>query len=108
MCVVLMVSMVGTYSVSRDIRDIWSLILFGVIGYLLRKADYPLAPIVVGFVLGPIFEKNFRRTGLISQGDFVGFIADRPITLAVLALILVFLMVPIFRYMSSKVDRNAS
>jgi putative tricarboxylic transport membrane protein len=102
MCVVLMVSVVGTYSVSREILDIWTLIAFGVVGYLLRKVDYPLAPIVVGFVLGPIFEKNFRRTGLISQGDFVGFITDRPITLAVLALILVFLALPLFRYLPSR------
>ena len=108
MCVVLMVSVVGTYSVSREILDIWTLIAFGVVGYLLRKVDYPLAPIVVGFVLGPIFEKNFRRTGLISQGDFVGFITDRPITLAVLALILVFLALPLFRYLPSWSGRKTS
>jgi putative tricarboxylic transport membrane protein len=62
----------------------------------------------VGFVLGPIFDKNFRRTGLISQGDFLGFIADRPITLAVLALILVFLALPLFRYLPSWSGRKTS
>ncbi len=60
-----MISLVGTYSVSRQINDLWLLILFGLIGYVLRKANYPLAPLVIGFVLGPIFESNFRRTVLL-------------------------------------------
>lgn len=98
MSVVLMVSVIGTYAVSREIMDIWMLLMFGVAGYLLRKADYPLAPIVVGFVLGPIFEKNFRRTGLISQGDPIAFLADRPITLAVMAVTLCFILLPLLRY----------
>lgn len=100
MSVVLIVSIVGTYAVAREIMDIWMLLLFGVAGYFLRKADYPIAPIVVGFVLGPIFEKNFRRTGLISQGDLVGFLADRPITLAVLAVTSCFILLPLVRQFS--------
>ena len=94
---VLMISIVGTYAVSRQITDIWMLLFFGIVGYLLRKVDYPLAPIVIGFVLGPIFEKNFRRTGLISQGDMAGYILDRPIALGVLITTLIFVLIPIFR-----------
>ncbi len=97
MSVVLMVSVVGTYAVQRQIEDLWLLILFGVAGYLLRKGDFPLAPVVIGFVLGPIFEKNYRRTGLISQGDLVGYIADRPIAMAVLGVTAVFVLVPFVR-----------
>lgn len=95
---VLMISIVGTYAVSRQITDIWMLLCFGIVGYLLRKSDYPLAPIVIGFVLGPIFEKNFRRTGLISQGDLFGYILERPITLGVLIVTLLFIFLPLLRW----------
>jgi putative tricarboxylic transport membrane protein len=102
MSIVLMISIIGTYTVAREIMDLWMLLFFGVAGYLLRKADYPLSPIVVGFVLGPIFENNFRRTGLVSQGDFVGYVADRPITLAVLLVIVLFLAIPLFNALKRK------
>jgi putative tricarboxylic transport membrane protein len=95
---VLMVSIIGTYAVSRQITDIWMLLFFGVVGFLLRKSDYPLAPIVIGFVLGPIFEKNFRRTGLISQGDLFGYIMDRPIALGVLTVTVLFIILPFVRW----------
>jgi putative tricarboxylic transport membrane protein len=74
------------------------LLFFGVVGFLLRKSDYPLAPIVIGFVLGPIFEKNFRRTGLISQGDLFGYIMDRPIALGVLTVTVLFIILPFVRW----------
>ncbi|MDB3936102.1 tripartite tricarboxylate transporter permease [Granulosicoccus sp.] len=96
---VLMISIIGTYAVSRQITDIWMLLCFGIVGYLLRKGDYPLAPIVIGFVLGPIFEKNFRRTGLISQGDLFGYIFERPIALGVLITTLIFIFVPVLRWL---------
>ncbi len=95
---VLLLSLIGTYSVSRQILDLAWLLGFGAVGYLLRKGGYPLAPVVVGFVLGPIFETNFRRMSLISQGDIPGYIAGRPITLAVLMLVLLFLLVPLIRW----------
>ena len=98
---VLMISIVGTYAVSRQIADIWMLLFFGIIGYLLRNADYPLAPIVIGFVLGPIFEKNFRRTGLISQGDLFGYILNRPIALGVLIATILVVLLPLFRWLAS-------
>lgn len=99
---VLMISLVGTYSVSRQINDLWLLILFGLIGYVLRKADYPLAPLVIGFVLGPIFESNFRRTVLISQGDLFNYVQTRPITLTVLFIAGVFVVLPLVRWLTRK------
>jgi len=86
---VLMVSLVGTYAVSREILDLFALLVFGMLGYLLRKGDYPLAPLVVGFVLGPIFEANFRRTVLVSQGNLIDYLGTRPIALGVLVLVAV-------------------
>lgn len=98
---VLMISLVGTYAVSREIEDLGLLIFFGVVGYLLRKARYPLPPIVIGFVLGTIFETNFRRTALISQGDLFGYLLDRPIALSVLGVTMLFVLFPAYRMMVS-------
>ncbi len=92
---VLMISLVGTYSVARQISDLWLLIVFGLLGYGLRKANFPLAPLVIGFVLGPIFESNFRRTILISQGDLFSYVQTRPITVSVLCLIALFVVLPL-------------
>lgn len=94
---VLMISLIGTYAVSRQILDVGTLVVFGLIGYLLRKANYPLAPVVVGFVLGPIFETNFRRTVLISQGDLLPYLTTRPIAMTVLAVVAVSLLLPLLR-----------
>lgn len=99
---VLMISLIGTYAVSREILDLMMLLFFGVAGYLLRKADYPLAPLVVGFVLGPIFETNFRRTALVSQGDLIDYLSTRPISLFVLALIAVVLMMAVFKMKATR------
>ncbi len=94
---VLMISLVGTYSVSRQINDLGLLVFFGLLGYLLRKANFPLAPLVIGFVLGPIFESNFRRTVLVSQGELFSYVLTRPITLAVLFIVAVFTFLPVLR-----------
>lgn len=100
---VLMISLIGTYSVARQINDLWLLILFGLLGYVLRKANYPLAPLVIGFVLGPIFESNFRRTVLISQGDLFTYVQTRPITIGVLIVAGVFIALPLARWVTRKV-----
>lgn len=60
----------------------------------MRKGGYPLVPIVVGFVLGPIFETNFRRTGLIAQGDVLGYLGGRPIAIGMLAVVAIAFLAP--------------
>jgi len=105
---VLLISLVGTYSVARQINDLWLLIVFGLLGYLLRKADYPLAPLVIGFVLGPIFEANFRRTILISQGDLIDYIGTRPITLGVLIVVAIFIALPLLKRLLPKSPHRQS
>ena len=101
---VLMISLVGTYAVSREILDLFALLFFGMLGYLLRKGDYPLAPLVVGFVLGPIFEANFRRTVLVSQGNLIEYLGTRPIALGVLALVVVGI---VFAFLKPKTPSRA-
>ena len=60
--IVALLSVVGVFSIQSSTFDLWVMVAFGVFGYLLRRYDYPLAPIIIGFVLGPICESNFRRS----------------------------------------------
>lgn len=81
--IVTLLSVIGVYAIQGSAFDLWIMLGFGVIGYFLRKYEYPLAPMVIGAVLGPICENNFRRSLVLSADDYNIFI-DRPITLTIL------------------------
>lgn len=88
---VLMFVCIGTYSVSNSAFDVLLVVMFGAIGYAMRVFGFPAAPMLLGFVLGPMMEQHFRRAMLVSRGDFGTFI-DRPISAAVLAVAAVILL----------------
>ena len=71
---ILLFTLIGAYALNNNVSDIWIMILFGVVGYLMRKFDYPAAPVVLALVLGPLMETNFRRALQISQGDYSIFL----------------------------------
>lgn len=85
---------VGAYSLNNSPFQVLSMLLFGVIGYLLRKLDYPLAPVILTLILGTLLEKNMRRALEISQGDFSIFY-DNSISLSLLVLAAAVLMWPV-------------
>lgn len=70
---ILMFICIGTYSVHNSSFDIWLVIMLGFFGYVAKRFDYPAAPLLLGFVLGPMLEEHFRRTLMISRGDFMVF-----------------------------------
>ena len=70
---------VGTYALSSRLFDVWTMLLFGVLGYVLRKYQFPVAPLVLGIVLGDLMEKSLRRGLVLSDGDLLPFIS-RPIS----------------------------
>jgi len=82
---------IGAYSINNNVFDIWMVILFGVVGYLMRVLDLPAAPLILGFVLGPLMEENFRRTMLISRGNLEIFMT-RPICAVIMAITLALLL----------------
>jgi putative tricarboxylic transport membrane protein len=87
--------LVGVYAPNESIADIWIMIIFGGIGYILKKIDYESAPMVLGMVIGPIFENSFRQSLRMSMGAFSIFFT-RPISAfllgcAILLLILGFI-----------------
>jgi TctA family transporter len=76
---VLMFICMGSYTLASNPFDVWVVLFFGVLGYLMRVLDFPAAPLILGCVLGPLMEEHFRRAMIISRGDFSFFI-DRPIS----------------------------
>jgi putative tricarboxylic transport membrane protein len=83
----------GTYAVNNSFADVWIMFAFGVLGYLLRLLDVPLAPLVLGLVLGPSFESHLRRTMQISDEGLLIF-TNRPLSAAILAAALVLILLP--------------
>ncbi|MBM2321000.1 MULTISPECIES: tripartite tricarboxylate transporter permease [Marivita] len=82
---------VGVYSIDNSIFDIWMTLAFGVLGYVLRLFRFEPAPLLIGFVLGPMLEEFFRRAMLLSRGDPMVFL-ERPGSAALLGIALVLLL----------------
>lgn len=84
---ILIFSIVGTYAGTNNVYDIWIMIAFGVLGFLMTKYDYVPAGVLLGIILGPIAENGLRDMLVVSDNSPVLFIATRPISLALLACI---------------------
>jgi putative tricarboxylic transport membrane protein len=76
---ILAIMVVGSYSSNNAIFDVWSMIGFGVLGYVLKKLDFPLAPMLLTFILTPMMEKSLFRSLVMSQGD-ISILFTRPIS----------------------------
>jgi putative tricarboxylic transport membrane protein len=85
---ILLLAVVGTYAANLNIFDVWVMIGFGVMGYLLVKLGYELGPFVLALVLGPLFEQALRQSLIMSSQSVLIFVT-RPITAALLALCVV-------------------
>ena len=93
---ILGVSIVGAYSVSSSLFDVWMLGFFGLLGYVMRKLDFPAAPLVLGLVLGDGMERALRQSLMMSQGD-LSILVTRPLSVTMLLLTLVIILMPLLR-----------
>jgi putative tricarboxylic transport membrane protein len=91
---ILVFSTLGVYSVNRSVVDLIILYVLGVVGYLMRRFEFPVAPCVIGLILGPLAEEQFRRAMGISQGDPSVFFTQ-PLSAALLALAALCVLVPL-------------
>lgn len=82
---------VGAYSINNSSFDVAVMVIFGIVGFLLRRIGIHPAPLVLAFILGPIFETNFRRSLVISDGSF-GVFASSPVTITLLLILLAVLV----------------
>ena len=85
---------VGGFAPTQTMHDVWLMLLFGVVGYLLRKLNYPVAPAVLAIVLGPLAEMSLRQSLLASRGDITVFL-ERPLSALFLAIALLLAFYPV-------------
>jgi putative tricarboxylic transport membrane protein len=88
--VISLICLVGIYSVRNSIFDVWIMIAAGVVGFFLRKWKFPIAPFIIGVVLGPTTENSVRQTLMLFKGS-ISPIADRPVALVFLAIAALFI-----------------
>ena len=74
--IIISLCVVGAFGLNNDLTDVWSLLIFGLLGFGLEKLGYPLAPLILGFILGPMVETNLRRGLMHTGGDFMPFFAQ--------------------------------
>lgn len=91
---ILVFATLGAYSLHQSVVDLLTLYVFGLLGFVMRRWDIPVAPAIIGLILGPLAETQFRRALAISQGDLSVFITQ-PISAAVLAVSALLLIVPL-------------
>jgi len=91
---ILGISIVGVYSVSQSLFDVWMLGVFGLLGFLMRKLDFPAAPLVLGLVLGDRLEQSLRQALMMSQGH-LSILVMRPMSAGLLLLTVVILLMPV-------------
>jgi TctA family transporter len=82
---------IGTYSVNNNLNDIFITAIFGFVGYMFLRLGLDAAPLMLGFILGPMLEENFRRALLLSRGTFATFVT-RPISATLLGLIAIIIV----------------
>ena len=99
--VIFILCVVGGFVPTMDMHDVWLMLVFGVVGYLMRKLDYPMAPAVLAIVLGPLAEPAFRQSLLISGGSFSIFFT-RPIASSIMVIALILLAMPAFKLLKNR------
>ena len=98
---ILLVCIVGAFSVNNSVYDIWVMWIFGIIGYFMKKYDIPAAPLVIALVLGPMLEYNLYRALALSLGDASTFFT-RPISATLMAITAIMIVAVSFKGVRSK------
>ena len=93
MGIILLFCLLGSYSVNNSLVDIYVLVAMGVVGYILRKLKFDMAPLILGLVLGPMLEKSLRQSLFMFQGH-LGAIFSRPFVAIIFSLGIALILIP--------------
>jgi putative tricarboxylic transport membrane protein len=104
--IIFVLCIVGGYAPTNTMHDVWLMLIFGLGGYILRKLEYPMAPIVLAIVLGPLAEKSMRQSLIMAQGSPAIFI-ERPLSLLFLILAIVLFVLPLAKMIMQERKRRA-
>lgn len=98
---ILLFCLIGTYSINNQTDDLIIMTIFGVVGYFAKKCDFEMAPLILAFVLGPIFEQSLRQSLVISDGSFSIFIT-RPISAVLIGIVTILVLVALLPALRKK------
>lgn len=98
---IVLICSIGVYSMKNDVTDVMMMVIFGVVGYVLRKLQFDLGPLLLAFVLGRILERSLRQALLISRGDLSIFI-NKPISAVLLGVVGLMILISIFLALYSR------
>jgi len=104
--IIFVLCIVGGFAPTKDMHDVWLMLIFGVVGYLMRKLDYPLAPAVLAIVLGPLAESSVRQSLIMSHGSFAIFF-ERPISATIIVTAIILFVLPMIRIFRRRKDGQA-
>ena len=105
--IIVLACLAGAYGVNNNATDIVTMTAFGVLGYLMRKFDFPPAPLVLAFVIGPIMETALRQSLIMSKGTFAIFF-DRPISGTLVCVAILVLLAPVLQRLAAACLRRPS
>jgi len=105
--IIFVLCIVGGFAPTKDMHDVWLMLIFGVVGYLMRKLDYPLAPAVLAIVLGPLAESSVRQSLIMSHGSFAIFF-ERPISATIIVTAIILFVLPMIRIFRRRKDGQAA
>lgn len=91
---ILLFATIGTYGISQSVFDLALLYGIGIVGFFMRRYDFPTSPVIIGMILGPFAEQQFRRAMTISQGDMSVFFT-RPISATLITISVLALVIPL-------------
>nr|HMS80823.1 tripartite tricarboxylate transporter permease [Burkholderiaceae bacterium] len=102
---ILLLATVGSYSANKTFFDLWVMLGFGVLGWVLRKGGYELAPLVLALVLAPMMEQSLRQSMMMSTGG-AAILVDRPVSLGLLAAAAALVLLILKRHLNHKETRH--
>lgn len=103
---IIMFVLLGAYAVNNSVTDVFVTILFGILGYLLKRYECDLAPLVLAFVLGPMMESSFRQTLIMSPTGSISILFTRPISRPILILAIIVLFFPLISVFLKRLRNN--
>lgn len=93
---------IGSYAIRLSMMDVLVMLILGVIGYIMEKNDFPVAPLILGLILGPLMEIYFMMTARKALGDPLIFVS-RPLSMVIIALIIITWMSPLISKILRKI-----
>jgi putative tricarboxylic transport membrane protein len=101
MPLIIVFCVIGVYSIANSIIDVFFMLIFGVIGYLMRKLRYDAPPLILAYVLGPMLEYSLKQSLMVSRGSFKIFFS-RPISATCLIIAIILVILPIIPKLRKK------